>query len=187
MGNTQDFSNIKCNVLSSTQKKSADLDTMPNTVQTKHRSCHYCLYHRLSIIPSGSNLCAVLLLTKAKSNWFTTLTIDKTVAVTCMHKKQPNFSPLYVHQLLVINTQWSDFPCTTTAKVKPILMGRQQYHHEHLKCRLTALRQFPICRIRVKNILSDEFCISSSHICSSPCNCGRSSSKCVGRSSLWKP
>ena len=52
MGKTQDFSNIKCNVLSSTQYKSADLDIMhriphlwPNTVQTKHRSCQYCLYH----------------------------------------------------------------------------------------------------------------------------------------------
>jgi len=28
IGNTQDFSNIKCNVLSSTQKKSADLNIM---------------------------------------------------------------------------------------------------------------------------------------------------------------
>lgn len=146
MGNTQDFSNIKCNVLSSTQKNSSDLNIMgrvpylwANTIQNNHKSCQYCLYHFLSL-PSGYNLFGVIFLTETKSNLCTALTIEKTVAVNCMHKKQPNFSLPYVHQFLVVNTQRSDFPCTTIAKVKPILMSRQQYHHEHLQVRTYSIK-----------------------------------------------
>ena len=110
MGNSQDFSNIKCNVLSSTQKNSSDLNNMgrvpclwANTIQNKHKSCQYCIYHFLSL-PSGYNLFSVIFLAEAKSNLCTALTIEKTVAVNCMHKKQPKFSLLYVHQFLAVNS-----------------------------------------------------------------------------------
>jgi hypothetical protein len=40
---------------------------------------------------------------------------------------QSNLFITGIHQFLVINIQWSDFPCETSTKVKVILLSNQQY------------------------------------------------------------
>lgn len=81
------------------------------------------------------------------------------------------------------------FLCNERWSMKQYLMCKNGFYIEILKyalLKLTAFRQFPICRTSIKNSLSDALFISWSHMFTIPCSWGLSSSRRVGNSSFCK-